>query len=400
MNEIIEACIKYNRKAWEGDADWKKIGKELGLSKDAVRGRYRRFVKSLNGSVQDYINQNGGISVLDESTVSPHEPFGTPYEQFIEATGIDTDYYEVEKGKVWGMSGNPGFSAVWRPRSLPTEEQVDALLDRLRTTPQKTHPRYTPIKGGYSAVFSIYDLHLDQLSFDGSGIEQTTQAYYRVLSELSSHVSNYPLEEIVLVVGHDMGNTDNPQNTTTAGTQQENSTTWRFGIDTQCELVVRAIYSLKTHKTKIKVIVVQGNHDVLRSYFIGKFIEGWYRNDSNVEVDNQHNPRKYHRFGDVALMFTHGSAESRQKLPLLFSTEGNHVFAGATWREILTGHLHGMRETFTMIEEDHGIITRILPSLVSADEWHTLKGYVGNNKLGNVDLYSKTGQVGRFFASV
>jgi len=413
MNKIIKICIENSCEPWLGLADWETVGAKLNISKCAARGRYRRFIANLVGkevTICEYletlkndldpvVGETPGLDSTIGDTLLPAEET-TAFERFVAGTGIDQGLFYVKRGKVWGSTVSPSFSAAFAPRQLHTQKQVDELLDRLLKHPPGNTiiPINPTINAGLSAVFSIYDLHMDQLNFDGSGIDRAIRGYQTVIAQLLQHVANYELAEIVLVVGNDMGNTDNPQNTTTKGTQQENSTTWRLGTDRQCELLVHAVEAIKNSAAKIKIIVVPGNHDLYKSYMLGKFLEGWYRNNPNITIDNTHNTRKYHRFGDVALMFTHGSEEAKGTLPLLFSTEGNHVFAGAKWREILTGHLHGTKETFIMIDEQNGIIHRILPSLVRHDEWHMLKGFVGNKRMGHVDLYTTSEWCARFGA--
>jgi hypothetical protein len=85
--------------------------------------------------------------------------------------------------------------------------------------------------------------------------------------------------------------------------------------------------------------------------------------------------RKYHRYGDVLLGYTHGDMEPVQSLPLIMADECPD-WSKTRIREWHIGHLHKSKE-FAMLtlDESRGIRVRHLPSLSGPDAWHTAKGY-------------------------
>jgi predicted phosphodiesterase len=120
----------------------------------------------------------------------------------------------------------------------------------------------------------------------------------------------------------------------------------------------------------VDVIVVQGNHDFERMFYIGEVIESWYKDYEGVTVDNGYESRKYYQYGKNMLMFTHGDKEKPSEMPLLMATENPIMFAACPNREVHCGHLH--RE---IVNTYQGVKVRFLPSICTNDAWHRSKGY-------------------------
>lgn len=68
---------------------------------------------------------------------------------------------------------------------------------------------------------------------------------------------------------------------------------------------------------------------------------------------------------------------------MIMAVEATKEFAETTHREWHLGHWHANR-----VQEQFGIVTRILPSLTGTDFWHKSKGYIGNMKSAQAHLYS------------
>jgi hypothetical protein len=67
--------------------------------------------------------------------------------------------------------------------------------------------------------------------------------------------------------------------------------------------------------------MVPGNHDYERNFYLGDSLEGWFYNNPNVTVDNSANPRKYYKYGQVLIGYTHGNEEKVTDLPLIMAHE-------------------------------------------------------------------------------
>lgn len=402
---IIQVCLGYGYEPWLGNANWNGVAEVLDITPELARGQYRRLIDWLNSNgyiIEDYVEEISELSskyypnAQEEIDMSKENKF----DKLVEATGIDRELFEVEKGSIWGSQYNMSASFKFRRRAIPTKNQIEKIIKGVeRYFPKK----FTPIKrsgGKYMALISLYDLQLGRLGVDGTGTFYTKEKHQEILEDLLSSVSMYPLDELVYVLGNDFSDYDNPYGTTTKGTQQYIDTGWRQGIDEQCELAVRTIDTLRS-VAPVRVIMVGGNHDMFSNYFLGKYIEGYYKEAEDVIIDNKRKYRKYYKYGNTGFMFTHGNEEKKTALPAIFATEAPEIFTGVTNREVHTGHFHQRSDNYNMLTEEFGVIIRVLPSLSPNNDWEDLKGYILHNRAGIAHVYHKDkAQVAEFYGKI
>ena len=161
--------------------------------------------------------------------------------------------------------------------------------------------------------------------------------------------------------------------------------------------MVDAINLLKESGVIVDVIIIPGNHDYERCYYMGSYLEAWFNNDKMVNVNNGASPRKYYRWGKVLLGFTHGSEEKESSLPMLMA---NDVESKPNWSETLfhewhLGHIHRKRninvtvlDKTRTLNEDLGVVIRYLSSLSGTDSWHHKSGYIGSIKAGDAFIWN------------
>ena len=141
------------------------------------------------------------------------------------------------------------------------------------------------------------------------------------------------------------------------------------------------------HLTKfapVDVIIVNGNHDEERMFYIGDVLKAYYSENPSVSVNNNGEYRKYYQYGTNMLMWTHGDKEKHSELPLIMATEQPKMFAATKFREIHCGHFHK-----EMMQEYRGIKVRFLPSLCPSDNWHKMMGYE-SLRAGQALIWDKT----------
>jgi hypothetical protein len=218
---------------------------------------------------------------------------------------------------------------------------------------------------GYVLEISLPDLH-----FGKGNIDELLNNFYNSLFDLTEKCKSLPLEKIILPIGNDGLNSEGFRQATTKGTPQHDTMPWFDSFRVYSKALMQAVDYLKTI-APVDVIVVQGNHDYERMFYVGEVISAYYMNDPNVTVDNSTESRKFASFGDVLIMYTHGDNEKHSELPIIMATERPMEFALAKHRETHCGHFH--KEM--IIDESRGIKTRFLPSICTTDEWHKKMGY-------------------------
>ena len=90
----------------------------------------------------------------------------------------------------------------------------------------------------------------------------------------------------------------------------------------------------------VDVIIVQGNHDYERMFYVGDLLYARFADNPNVTIDNGLNERKYYQYGTNMILHFHGDKVKSDKIPLLMATEQPVMWSETTFREAHLGHFH------------------------------------------------------------
>lgn len=261
---------------------------------------------------------------------------------------------------------------------------------------------------------ALFDLHYGKLSWNGeTGEDYDTKIakkrFVYAIKKLIQRSSGFKIKRVLFPIGNDFFNSDNRENTTSHGTPQDEDLRWQKTFQSGCELIVDGINIIKQLGVPVDVLVIPGNHDFERSFYLGTFVSAWFRNDKQVNVDNRAKPRKYYQWGKVLLGFTHGKEEKENSLPMLMARDKDSkaLWSETEFHEWHLGHFHRKKtKKFTIldktgyVDEEEGVIVRYLSSLTGTEEWHFLKGFVGQIKAGEAFIFNdKSGMIGHFNAN-
>lgn len=263
---------------------------------------------------------------------------------------------------------------------------------------------YLPLKTGENNLFEVtlFDLHIGKLAWGGETGENydtkiARSRFLATIEKLIDRASGFAFNRILFPIGNDFFNSDTILNTTTKGTPQDEDLRWQKTFEVGVKLLVDAINLLKQLQVPVDVLVIPGNHDFERSFYMGSYLQAWFNNDPNVNINNGASPRKYYRFGNTLLGFTHGSEEKESSLPMLMSIdiESKPMWSDTLFHEWHLGHIHRKRDMkYTiqdksrMVNEDLGVTIRYLSSLTGTEEWHHKKGFVGATKAGEAFIWN------------
>lgn len=248
---------------------------------------------------------------------------------------------------------------------------------------------------------NIPDLHFGKLAHaDETGenydIKIAGARFIKAVNGLLQRASAFSYNRILFPVGNDFFNVDNKEGTTSSGTAQDSDSRWAKSYTKGVNLLVDAINILKQAGVPVDVMVISGNHDVERSYYMGEFLRAWFNNDEQVTVNNGASPRKYYKFGKVLLGFTHGSEEKEASLPMIMASDidSKAVWSETVFHEWHLGHQHRKKgynynvKKDTIYNEELGVIVRYISSLSSSDFWHHKSGYIGSIKAGEAFIWN------------
>lgn len=133
-------------------------------------------------------------------------------------------------------------------------------------------------------------------------------------------------------------------------------------------IVVTALENANT----VMIKSVGGNHDFDISYMFMIWIKERFK-QAQVDVNNRY--RTAYLLGHVLISIQHGNVNKKNPAQIL-ANECRHLWGIATTTEIHSGHLH-----FDKTEDQNGVVFRQFSTPKPSDDWETMNGFVGANKL-------------------
>jgi hypothetical protein len=242
---------------------------------------------------------------------------------------------------------------------------------------------------------SLSDFHLAKRHIDGdnSPFQRCTTYLTAALTLIYDVKAIYDIDTIVFPISNDFFHTDNYQNQTTNGTPQDTIVDYAHEYELGFDLLVDTITQMKAVCKNVHVVLVQGNHDRTKSYYLAHALDVYFKNDNNIFFDREHTVVKGVMVGETFIGYHHGNCKI-EDLPLLFATHPDYsqMFGYAKYREVHTGDKHHY-----MAKEVKGVRIQQMPSLSGTDRWHADNNYVHSIRAGIVLMYDKVnGKIGEF----
>jgi predicted phosphodiesterase len=275
----------------------------------------------------------------------------------------------------WQSASGEWLESYKADESLDVAQEFDRFKNELLSdiASIKNKPYSNTIKkGGQGSCLvelALPDFHFGKI--DGlSIIEQAILFKQTVLNLIYKADAGVDIERIVFPLGNDLFNSDNLNYTTVKGTQQRDNSHWQESFRVAWTTIIEVINDI-SKVAPVDVIMVAGNHDESKVFYLGDLLKAYYSNAKSITIDNEINaPRKYYQYKDTLIGYTHGDKEKLHELPLIMATEVPEAWATSIHRSFHTGHLHKQEVT-----EYQGVVVRIMPSLTGRDEWHKQMGY-------------------------
>ena len=281
---------------------------------------------------------------------------------------------------------------------------ADIKEDLKKFAPKYPKIHYPKLKDGMLYEIAAFDFHVGKQTWgeesgENSNLKTQTKRVIETFEKLLSYAKFYPIDRILIPIGGDYYNTDGNVDATTAGTPQQEDTRWQKTFRAG-RLLATTLIDMCSTIAPVDVLVLTGNHDLTKTFFMGDSLQSWYRLSKDVHIDNSARARKYYQYGNSLIGFTHGSEEKVSRLPGIMAMEAAEWWAAARFREWHTGDKHREKETVVKTDEENGVVIRIIRSLTPPDAWHFQKGFVGAIQAGESFLWHKyDGQVGHFTAA-
>lgn len=281
---------------------------------------------------------------------------------------------QTKEGVVWMESYEKEKEEAFDP-----EVFRDSLLDDMKKFSPKKFKESPKEVGEVMIEFAIPDFHIGRVP-----VEEAKELFKEVVQDFAQRASTiHKIEKIVFPIGNDWLNTDNSAYQTTRGTQQFDVDSWETTFRYGWQILVEAIEYL-AEIAPVDVIVVAGNHDRNRMFYIGDVVSAWFNKHEDVTVDNSTNEFKFTSYGDNLIMYEHGELKPFM-YPVIMADEQPHKWAASKFREVHTGHFH--KEM--VLDEIRRVKVRFLPSIAKNSKWEKQRGYK-NLKQSQLLVWHKT----------
>lgn len=275
---------------------------------------------------------------------------------------------------------------VRKTQEIQTKNIVDELVkDAKKHAPKYPKIKYKKQKDGMLFELEMPDFQLGRLVMaDEAGESSSPDEYIKMannaVDELLSYTASFPISRIVFPLGNDYYNSNSAENMTAHGTPQRDDVRWQRTYRLGRKFAVGLIDRLSAI-APVDVLVIPGNHDEERIFYLGDALELFYSKNPNVTVDNSAKKRKYYAWEKCLLGLTHGYFEKIDSLAALMPYEAAEHWGGSVAREFHLGDKHHKKDMQTKTEEmPNGVVVRLLRSLAPPSVWEFDKGFVGSLK--------------------
>ena len=251
------------------------------------------------------------------------------------------------------------------------------------------------LKDVVNVEISLSDYHLAKRTVDGdNSIQARANRYLDVAQSLINKVvSNYHIDTVILPISNDFFHTDNYQHQTTQGTPQDTIMDYSEEYELGFSILVDTINMLRQYANHVVVVLVQGNHDRTKSFYLAHALDVFFKEVADVDFIREHSVVKGITLGNTFIGWHHGNCKI-EDLPLLFATHPQYsqAFGNAKYREVHTGDKHHY-----MAKEVKGVRIQQMPSLSGTDRWHLDNNYVHSVRAALALVYDvELGKVAEF----
>lgn len=310
-------------------------------------------------------------------------------DDLIKFSEIDLDKWEIVKvtTNTWGNSKNPCYQIkAWlklkEAGDVDIGETCKYIVDTIKDYSPVSVIKRDVLKDACMLEIALVDHHYGQLAWghetgqSNYDIKIAEKLYHDAVDYIINSTSNFKFNKILYIVGNDFYNVNNSLNTTTGGTPQDEDCRWQKSFDKGTQIHIDTINKLK-QIADVDAVIVPGNHDSERTYYLGAVLKGRFFNDKNVTINNDPKERKYYKYGKNLLGLTHAYKIKYDRLFSLMPVEAKQYWSDCKYYEWHVGHVHHEEKKVLNINtEESQIRLRTLPTLTATDAWHAKSGYL------------------------
>jgi len=376
----------------------KFYAEKLGISEYEVNELMRELREKDSEPVINYTGErkiNVEKGTIESTIISDFEPKDDI--ELAKLHKINLDKYIITNYWSKMLPSGKFTSSVFSKRKQPKDyspEDFAKFLENYKPN-NITIDKVPNFKDVVNVEISIADFHLAKKTVDGDNSPQArAQRYFDVAQSLINKVvSNYHIDTVVLPISNDFFHTDNYQHQTTNGTPQDTIMDYSEEYELGFSILVDTINMLRQYASQVVVVLVQGNHDRTKSFYLAHALDVFFKKAMDVEFIREHSVVKGLTLGNTFIGWHHGNCKL-EDLPLLFATHPQYsqAFGNAKYREVHTGDKHHY-----MAKEVKGVRIQQMPSLSGTDRWHLDNNFVHSVRAALALVYDmELGKIAEF----
>ena len=300
-------------------------------------------------------------------------------------TGTVLDHGEMTKCPMYSSWGK------FTRRKDAHDRDLAAAFKKMLGTPRLRRAA-KPSKALSSDIgeLALPDVHFGLRSY----VDETGQRYdiqtcrdnlLSVVDELLDGFRDDPVQRLIVPIGHDWLNSDNAAGTTTGGTPQDEDGHFFSTFQVATQAAVEVIDKCREVAKEVEVILIPGNHDGERSYYVVECLQYAFAKCDDVIIDvglSQIKARLHH---ECLIGYQHGHGTTMARLATALPVLYPELWAKSKWREWHLGHIHHE------VEKDmEGVRVRYFRCLTALSAWAASKGYTGSLRAATSIRYGKS----------
>lgn len=369
---------------------WKRSVKDYAKYLNTDEETIRELMRQIKGKKDpSNVKFNFEKGTVESTIVCDFEP-KTP-KQLASLHKIDLEVYVIRNYWSKLLPNGKFTSSVFATKKKEddiTGKDLEKILKNYKSNYEPISKYLdSPQKETVDLEISISDYHLAKRHVDGDNDpKQRVKRYYEIAEKLvkKSH-TNYNIDTIVFPISNDFFHTDNYQHSTTNGTPQETIVDYAEEYEMGFSLLASVIRMFTAFANNVKVVLVQGNHDRTKSYYLAHALSVYFKDEKRISFDREHAVVKGVSLGNTFIGYHHGNCKI-DDLPLLFATHKQYSseFGNCVYREVHTGDKHHY-----MAKEVKGVRIQQMPSLSGTDRWHLDNNFVHSIRAAIAIAYDK-----------
>jgi len=303
-------------------------------------------------------------------------------EEIIEHFNIDTNKFKISQ--IWHKTTPSGkysisvnLQALKGNQTIGLDEKFIEKLNSITNTislplDKKWFNSSEPNKPKASLIIPKQDAHWNKADINGNNsIEDRFKQFTQLLlQQLEKATATNTLEEIVYIIGSDEFNSE-ATGETTKGTPQQNILSYNQSFEKISEFNIEVIKLLRFYTPKVKVLLLNGNHDHNVSWHLAHLLKHIFKKNESIEIDDNLLNTKTYSYKTNLVLLNHGDAIKPKDLAAKFPILAKEQWSQHSNYYVLTGDKH-----HEISHDFNGVMWYQVPQLSNAkSKWDDKCGY-------------------------